>query len=114
MELSELLILFLLGAATWFWLDSLKAREIGIATARSACERDGLQLLDETVVGRGVGLARDEEGRLRLRRIFNFEYSDTGDNRRAGSVVLLGHEVEMLQIRPKLFIVPNTNESNLH
>ncbi len=111
MNLYELLFLALIGGALWFWLDSLKAREIGVAAARQACVDDGLQFLDETVVGRSLRLIRAEDGQLRLQRVYAFEYSDTGDNRRPGSVTLLGHTVELLHIRPHLYVIPNSHET---
>lgn len=111
MDLLELLFLLLLGGLVWFWLDGLKAREIGIEAARVACAEEGLQLLDETVVGRSTAFARSDDGRLMLRRVFAFEYSDTGDNRRSGSVSLLGHEVELLHVRPNLYVIPKANET---
>lgn len=114
MDLSELLLWSLLALAVWFWLDSLKARETGIEAARQACIDEGVLFLDETVVGRSVKFARDDEGRLRLRRVYAFEYSDTGDNRRSGSVTMLGHEVELLHLRPKLYVVPSSHEHSLH
>lgn len=43
-----------------------------------ACAEDNLQFLDETVAGRSLKLARDDEAAW-LRRIYEFEYSDTGD-----------------------------------
>ena len=112
MPIYESIFLLLAAGGLWFWLDSLKAREIGIAAAREACADDGLQFLDDTVAGRSLRFARDDAGRLRLRRVFAFEYSDNGDNRRAGSVTLLGHEVESLYVRPKLYVVPNSSHSN--
>jgi hypothetical protein len=111
MNFSELLFLVLTAAGVWFWLDSLKAREIGINAARSACQEDGLQFLDETVVGHSLRLARDDVGRLRLRRTYSFEYSDTGNDRRSGSVTMLGHDVEFLHVRPHLYVIPNTHET---
>ena len=111
MPLTETFFLLLAGAAIWFWLDTLKAREIGIAAARAACAEEGLQFLDESVAGRSLRLARDDDGRLRWRRVYAFEYSDTGDNRRTGSVSLLGHEVELLHVRPNLYVIPNQNET---
>lgn len=112
MNLSEVLFLVLTAIGVWFWLDSLKTREIGVNAARKACQDDDLQFLDETVVGTSVRLARDDEGRLRLRRVYSFEYSDTGNDRRSGSVTLLGHDVEILHVRPHLYVIPNTHETH--
>jgi hypothetical protein len=97
----ELLGLIVLAGGAWLWMDGLRARDGGIAAARAACHAEGLQLLDDTVSLSGLRLARDEGGRLMLRRVYDFEYSDTGDNRRKGRVTLLGDEVEMLYISPR-------------
>lgn len=114
MPLTETFFLLLAAAGAWLWLDTLKAREIGIRAAAEACADEGLQLLDETVAGRSLRLARDDEGRLQLRRVYGFEYSDTGDNRRQGSVTLLGHRVEWLHLRPQLYVVPKKHENSPH
>ncbi len=110
MDLLELFSLVLLGGGVWLWLDSLKAREIGVRAAAKACAEEGLQLLDETVVIRSLRPARDDAGQLKLRRIYAFEYSDNGDNRRPGSVTMLGHRVEFLHVRPQLYVVPRAPE----
>lgn len=98
MPTLEIASLVLLGALGWFWWDSLQARDAAIVAARKACESEGLQFLDETVAIRGLKPARNDDGQLLLRRIYNFEYSDTGDNRRQGSVILLGQRVMVLNI----------------
>ncbi|HRD92880.1 MAG TPA: DUF3301 domain-containing protein [Accumulibacter sp.] len=92
--------LSLLGmlAAGWLWLDSFRAREAGIRAVRAACDADQLQLLDDTVALASLRPARDDEGRLRLRRVYRFEYSDTGDNRRNGQITLLGSELLLLHL----------------
>jgi hypothetical protein len=87
-----------LAALGWLWLDSLKARDAAIAAARRACDGEGLQFLDESVAIAGFKLDRDGEGALVLRRTYTFEFSDTGDNRRRGSVVMLGHRVLLLNV----------------
>jgi hypothetical protein len=112
MDFLELLLLMLLAAAAWLWMDSLRARETGIRAAREACVEEDLQLLDETVVIRSLRPARDEDGQLKLRRIYAFEYSDNGDNRRSGSVTMLGQQVEYLHVRPQLYVVPKAPERN--
>lgn len=114
MDLYELIALMLMAGGVWLWLDTLKAREVGVRAAQVACAEEGLQFLDETVVGRSFRLARDDEGQLKLRRVYAFEYSDTGDNRCSGSVTLLGGTVEFLHIRPQLYVVPKAPEKNDH
>ena len=111
MDFYELLVVCLLAGGAWFWLDSLRTREIGIHAAQQACAEDDLQFLDDTVVGRSLKLARDIEGRLKLRRVYEFEYSETGNDRRSGSVTMLGHEVEILHVRPNLYVIPNANQT---
>ena len=110
MELLEMLILLLLGATVWLWLDSLKAREIGVKAAQAACAGEGLEFRDDTVAIHSRKPVRDADGRLRLRRVYTFEYSDTGDNRRPGMVTLLGQRVELLHVRPQLYVVPKAPE----
>ncbi|WP_374401144.1 DUF3301 domain-containing protein [Niveibacterium sp.] len=96
----ELTALLLLAGLVWLWLDSLRARDAGIIAARRQCEREGLQLLDETVAIAKLRLARNDDGQLRLQRTYRFEYSDTGDNRRNGEVTLTGAEVVSLYTGP--------------
>ena len=65
-----------------------------------------LLLLDDTVALASLRPGRDDEGRLRLRRVYRFEYSDTGNNRRDGQVTLLGSELVTLHL-------PHSNRSRL-
>ena len=98
--MTELLVLALFAAGAWLWFDSLRAREAALSAGREACERNGLLLLDETVSCRSTRPARNEEGRLRLARLYRFEFSDTGNNRREGSVRMLGAEAEDVRLEP--------------
>lgn len=90
--------LLLLIAGVWLWRDSLRAREAGMRASRAACDADGVQFLDDTVAISSIWPARDDDGRLRLRRVYTFEYSDTGNNRRRGWVTLLGDRVIALNL----------------
>lgn len=98
--LTEILLLSLFAALAWLWWDSMQAREAAVTTARSACIAEGLQFLDDTVGIASVKPARNAEGRLLLQRAYEFEFSDTGDNRVKGSVVMLGRRVLLLNIKP--------------
>ena len=88
----------LLAALTWLWIDSLKAREAAIKAAKLVCATENLLLLDDTVAIRHIRLRRDDEGHLRLHRVYFFEYSDTGENRNDGSISMLGSRVLMTKL----------------
>lgn len=89
----EWVALVLAFGAGWYWLDSLRSREIALAAGERACEAEGFQFLDWTVAQSRLRPGRDDEGHVKLRRVYRFEYSDTGNNRLEGSVTLLGREV---------------------
>ncbi len=94
-EIISLLILF---ALAWLWFDSVKVRDIAVQAAQAACSAEDLQLLDATVSIASLKPARDEDGQLVLRRVYSFEYSDTGNNRRPGSIAMLGQAVLFVNI----------------
>lgn len=87
LEISTL-VLLVLGA--WLWVDSMRAREAALDAGRRACEAERVQFLDWTVAVVNMRVSRAEDGRLHIRRIYQFEFSDTGNNRLAGSITLLG------------------------
>ena len=94
----EILSILLLAGVAWFWFDSLQAREAAVRAAKAICAAEGLMLLDDTVAISGLKPARDENGRLRLQRAYDFEFSDTGNNRLKGSLVMRGHRVVLLNV----------------
>jgi Protein of unknown function (DUF3301) len=98
MTLPEIALLVAFACAGWFLWDSLRVREIANDEMRSACEREGWLFLDDTVAMQSLWIVRNGEGRVCLRRVYGFEYSDTGHNRRKGSITMIGSEVSSLSI----------------
>jgi hypothetical protein len=96
----EGIAILVIAAGAFLWLDSLRVRERAVRAGKSACERYNLQLLDDTVSFTRLRLARDGEGQVRLARTYTFEFSDTGNNRRRGAIMMLGSELEDLQMEP--------------
>src|SRR5262245_57071362 len=92
------IILIVGGALLWF--DSLRARERALVAGRSACERYNVQFLDDTVSFARMRLARDDEGQLKIARTYTFEFTETGNNRRHGAIVMLGGELRDLHLEP--------------
>lgn len=99
--MSELILLALFAALAWLWWDSMQAREAAVAAARNACNAEGLLFLDDTVGIASIKPGRNDEGRLRLQRAYDFEFSDTGDNRVKGSIVMLGRRVVLLNLQSR-------------
>ena len=96
----EAVAIALIAVGALLWADSLRARERAVQAGRSACERYELQFLDETVSFARLRLARDDEGQLKIARTYTFEFSDTGNNRRHGAIVMLGGEIQDLHLEP--------------
>ena len=96
--LTGIVVLLLLIAGGWLVWDTLKAREAANAAMRAACGERGYFFLDDTVALRSVRPARDDEGRVRLRRTYDFQYSDTGHDRRDGTITLLADRVTTLDM----------------
>jgi hypothetical protein len=94
----EAAAIVVIAAGALLWLDSLRARERAVLAGRSACER--YNVLDDTVAFARMRLARDDEGQLKISRTYTFEFTETGNNRRQGAIVMLGHQLLDLQLEP--------------
>ena len=97
--MTEWLFLIALFAGAWFWLESHRVLDLARAAARQFCAAQGLQLLDDTVASTSIKLERNGQGHLMIVRSYRFEFSDTGDNRLAGSIVMLGHRVGPMHLQ---------------
>jgi len=93
--MDNLFAIFALVLLGWFWLDSLRAREIALGICRAACEQRDLQFLDQAVALRRLRLAWGREG-VRLRRVYRFDFSEEGVGRRSGYLVMRGMGLEDL------------------
>lgn len=89
----EVGVLLALGAFGWFWLSSLRVREHALSAGRHACNQAKVQFLDDTVALTRTRLARNDNGQLQFARVYRFEFSNTGDNRRRGNIHVLGERV---------------------
>jgi hypothetical protein len=100
MDVTSLLGLLLLVALAWYWLDSIRVLEIARTAAKQTCSRADVQFLDDTVASTSLGLARNQEGRRILRRCYRFEFTETGNTRVEGQVVMLGDRVVSVTMDP--------------
>ncbi|MEI7429602.1 MAG: DUF3301 domain-containing protein [Betaproteobacteria bacterium] len=108
MDLFDFLGLLFLALVGWLWYDSLNVREAAVVAAKAACHSENLLLLDDTVAILKISLERDSEGVMCLRRVYGFEFSDTGNDRSSGSLVLLGNCVLVINLN-----LPETQEPKI-
>lgn len=99
-ELSDIALLLIVGlAGSYFW-QAHGIREIALRATRLYCQRESLQLLDDSVALRALWLKRDRRGRWRFWRGYQFDFTVTGDERYVGRTVTLGKLVESVQVPP--------------
>lgn len=96
--MNSLIVLTLLGIVVWFWFDMRRSQEIAKIICKRVCNQLQLQLLDDTVALVQVRLKRNSRGRLQVQKSYEFEFSDSGNNRQQGFVIMLGITLEMLEL----------------
>ena len=98
--MSELIVLIIFALlATYFW-GAVKAKELAIRAGRAACEKRGLQFLDQTVEQRLVRFGLDERKNPSWKRTYYFEFATSGEFRYEGQIVMHGHRLQSIQLDP--------------
>jgi hypothetical protein len=92
-----------------FWWGSDKVKALVLGHIYRYCKSQNLQLLDQTMVLKGIWLVRDESGSLSVRRRYTFEFTSTGEVRNHGEVEVIGHKLVNLELEPH--ILPDEDES---
>ena len=97
MQLVDITPLLFIAFLVWLWFDSTRSHELAVQITSRLCLKHDVQLLDETVALRRLGVSWPREG-LRLKRTYRFDYTIEGTERRTGSLVLLGSRLATYQI----------------
>ncbi len=95
---AVLLIVFIFAAL--YWVSAQKIKQTAFAAVKKYCQQMEVQFLDESIVLRAIWFKKDKRNNIRLWRSYVFEFSSTGDDRYRGRVVILGNDVESLELEP--------------
>lgn len=95
---SVFIVLLILAALVYFWLDSMKSRERAIQAAHIACREIDVQLLDQTVSLQSIKPARNRRGNFTFKRIYGFDFSIDGNERRQGRAIMVGQALKQVQL----------------
>ncbi len=95
----ELFFIFLLVSVSIVWLGTMRARDSARAAVTRLCKQHNLQLLDQSVALASMRISRATSGGLTLRRLFRFDYTETGNTRENGSIWIRGDRAELISIK---------------
>lgn len=103
LALTDLMLLaaLVIGAAL-FWR-AQRIRETALRVTRRHCEQENVLLLDQTVGLKRLRLRRDGNGRLRLWRFYEFEFTVTGGERYRGETLVASDRVVRVTLPPHRF-----------
>ena len=96
----EVAALLIMAAAAGYWLQAMGSKDRARAAARSACERDQVQFLDDSVALVKLRLRRGEHGGIVIYSEFSFEFTSDGAYRYPGLVTLMGARVLQCTLGP--------------
>ena len=100
MNLRSLFMLTLVALAAWWWMRAREQKELAIHATARRCEELSLKLLDQTVALKRTRLARDAKGRIRVLRVYVFDFTSSGEDRYQGEIELMGWQVLAIRFPP--------------
>ena len=86
--MASILVILFLGVLAWFWLISIRAKEVAMQASSQACQEIQAQFLDQTASLKKISFIRNKNGRLGLQRTYDFDYSRNRETRLKGLVVI--------------------------
>ncbi|MWV14867.1 DUF3301 domain-containing protein [Pseudomonas sp. L-22-4S-12] len=98
LSLADLTLLLLCAAvAAWLWRGH-GIRERALELVKRHCAKLDIELLDGNVALRGLALRRDTHGHRRLARLYDFEFTVTGEQRLSGSISMFGQQLGRIEL----------------
>jgi hypothetical protein len=104
MTLYDLMIAFVIGLIGLIIWQNAGFRDRALALARQQCDHRDVQLLDETVGLKKMSFGKDSRGNFGIRRVYEFEFTATGERRYRGEMSLLGIRLENVELEAHQFL----------
>lgn len=100
LTLGNIFVLMLLATgAAWLWHNH-GLRERALERVKRHCAKLNIELLDGNVALKKIGIVKDANGRRRLARIYNFEFTVTGESRHTGTITQFGAHSASIELAP--------------
>ncbi|MFC3151677.1 DUF3301 domain-containing protein [Litoribrevibacter euphylliae] len=99
-DLVDLVVIFALLLCMLLWWQSRGSKEVAYRAARSYCHKMDVELLDQAISLRRYWFKRDDNGTLKPWRSYYFEFSVDGSDRYQGRVIMLGQQIQKIELEP--------------
>ncbi|TVT81736.1 DUF3301 domain-containing protein [Pseudomonas sp. H3(2019)] len=100
LTLGNIFVLMLLATgAAWLWHNH-GLRERALERVKRHCAKLDIELLDGNVALKKIGFVKDANGRRRLARVYNFEFTVTGETRHVGTITQFGAHSAQIELAP--------------
>lgn len=103
----NLLVILTLCLLAFYWWHSGDFKTLAMGFSTRHCEHFNLQLLDQSMVIKGLWVERNAGGSLSVRRRYQFEFSSTGERRYLGLLTMLGSKLK--SIDTETYQLPHSN-----
>ena len=103
LTLGNMFVLMVLATiCAWLWHNH-GLREKALDKVKQHCAKLDLELLDENVAFKRLRFAHDAQGRKRLARVYDFEFTVTGEQRHPGTITQFGAHSAIIELAPYPF-----------
>ena len=96
----EIISCFIILISCKYWSSAKITHEYAYAAVKQHCQLLRLQTLDDYVAINSIRVEHDCKGRLRLLRLYHFEFSATGNERYNGTITLADRQTHNIQMYP--------------
>ncbi|MBN4080143.1 DUF3301 domain-containing protein [Beggiatoa alba] len=93
MTVTEFFILLFLVGVIFYWINTVRTKEIACMHGKAACQKVAVTFLDETVEIKKVRLKRNNQGNVVFYREYRFEFSSDGIRRFEAEIIMLGNQL---------------------
>ncbi len=103
LELTDLMLVFALFCIIAMLWHNAAFKEQALTAANEYCGKMDVQLLDESMVIKGLWPVRSSRGGAVLRRRYEFEFAAINNCRYTGTVEMRGWKIARIQLDPHPF-----------
>tara|TARA_R110000772_G_scaffold29023_3_gene72832 strand:+ start:1059 stop:1388 length:330 start_codon:yes stop_codon:yes gene_type:complete len=89
-DIYDAILFFIFILLVMYWWRISEQKSFAIRNAKNYCKERAVQLLDQTLVFKGLRIEKAGNQRRKLCRVYEFEFSNNGEDRFKGEIVLSG------------------------